>query len=152
MRRTTLMVGTIAAGTLLALTAPTAQAATTAQVTGQTGSTFACLDDATKTGSIYVTISAPTEAALEGPDVTVTRIEAVNPCAHTVSGYLGVRDRKTGATFDFAANVRPGSSFTVGRGRLQAYGLNTRYRSTNTVGSATSAAVAGPGVVVVSLG
>jgi len=107
------------------------------------------VDGSTNVASIYATISAPTEEALEGSDVTVTKIEAVNPCAHPISGTLGVRDRRTGATFDFAFNVRPGSSVTVGRGRLQSAGINTRYRSTNSFGSSTSAAVPGPGVVLI---
>jgi hypothetical protein len=138
-----------ATGIALALGAPSAQAATSQPATGQVGDTFACLDGTTNYASIFYTITAPTEAELEGPNVTLTTIEAVNPCAQTISGYIGVRDRKSGDTFQLAFNVSAGSNQTVHRHRLERQGLNKRLRSTNSFGSASSAAVAAPGVVLV---
>ena len=79
----------------------------------------------------------------------LTTIEAVNPCAQTISGYIGVRDRKSGDTFQLAFNVSAGSNVTVHRHRLERQGLNKRLRSTNSFGSASSGAVAAPGVVLV---
>jgi hypothetical protein len=138
--------GTVVAGALLALTASTATAAP-GTATGQVGSTLSCQDGTSALASVFFTITAPSEAALEGPDVTVAGFQAVNPCPQPVSAYLNVRE-KNGGTLDLAFTVLPGSEVTLSQKQLRSYGINQRYRSTNGFGSASGAAVAGPGVVV----
>lgn len=135
----------VTAALVAAAGATPAQAAVSAPVTSVLG----CLNDNRLTATVTFTVQARSAEELEGPNIKVTKIEATNPCSHTISGVLGVRDTRTGVTFDAAFNVRPGSSPSLGPRKLEAYGLNKRYRPTNSFGSSSGPTTPGPGVVVV---